>query len=139
MDDDLDGLVDEVVAVTGNTRGTALYKEFFGTERVFEFKRPVLNEQLDAMRTWPEVLENKTEPKLVQIREMCETLIRAAEEATARKKAVEARMTVFRETGTRPQLVAEFNALRKSIHGELSKLEQLAKLQAELDELRGDE
>lgn len=40
-----------------------------------------------------------------------------------RKKAVQGRLVVFRETGTRAQLIAAFNAWPKSTFGELSTLQ----------------
>lgn len=123
LDDELDAVVDEVVGITGNVRGTPLYKELFGSLQVSAFKRPTLNEQLSAMANWIEVLAGKSDPRLAKIRDRLEMLVPEAESAQAQQRAVATRLRVFRETGMRPQLIAEFNALRKSILGELSKLQ----------------
>lgn len=123
LDISLDEIVDMVVSVVGNRRGSGLYRELFGNKQVFEFKRPILNEQLDAMESWPQILADHDHPVLVSAVQKLGQVLPLAKEAQTNKKAVKARLVTFRETGTRAELITEFNGLRKSCFGKLSKLQ----------------
>lgn len=123
IDEELDDLVDLVTGVTGNRRGPGLYRELFGNKRVFDFKRPIMNEQLDAMKGWQDVLADRDDPVLTRVAQGLEQLIPRAEEIRAKQQSARARRVMFRETGTRFQVIGQFNALRKSTLGELSKLQ----------------
>lgn len=123
LDVELDDVVDMVAGVTGNRRGPGLYRELFGNKRVFEFKRPILHEQLDAMIDWQEILDGRADPVLNLAHQKLAALIPKAIEAQTNKKSIQARLVTFRETGGRAVFIDEFNALRKSCFGELSKLQ----------------
>ena len=47
-----------VLLITGDDRSHALYTLFFGKKALFEFRRPMLGAQLEAMRKWVPSLEN---------------------------------------------------------------------------------
>jgi len=125
-DDELDVLVDAVsnvlLSITGKDRDAAIYKLYFGDKRPSELKRPVLGDQLEAMRAWSSTLKSAKNPALSALGDGVEQKVAAADAAKDAMAAAQHARRVFRTTGERRALIDQFNALRKSTYGKLAEL-----------------
>jgi hypothetical protein len=110
-----------ILTITKDNREHSLYTHFFGDESLSDFKRPVLGEQLQAMRGWIGLLEASEHPSLKALGPDLEPVVKAADDAVKAKANVEQKKKLFREDERR-KLFDEVNAARKSAHGELAKL-----------------
>jgi hypothetical protein len=111
-----------VLTVTGDDKKHPLYVAFFKKKALGVFKRPVLGEQLDAMRGWIEPLTTSDVPALAELGPEVEAAVAAADQAVATRGALETQSVFFREAGGRKRLFDKVNAVRKSTHGELAKM-----------------
>ncbi|MDC0742404.1 hypothetical protein [Polyangium mundeleinium] len=127
VDDDLDRLTDAIAALSliesKNDRGALPYAHYFGSQRPSELKRPILGGQLDTMRHWPPSLQAASSQQLQTIGAALADLVERADQKTTTQAAVSQKIADFRTIGSRKQLVDEFNALRKSLHGKLGEIQ----------------
>lgn len=110
-----------VLALTGQKRDVKLYVHFF-KKPLNEFLRPTLSGQLTAMDAWIKSLEEKsTPPSLAAMLPELIDLVAAGKQASQLRDEVKLKIKQFREVGERRQLIDQVNALRKELHGALSK------------------
>jgi len=126
-DEELDALLDAIATVSlieaKHDRGAMPYARYFGSQRPSDMKRPLLGGQLETMRSWPPSLKTSANALLQQYGADLEAKIAEADACTEAQTAAAQKLTDFRTIGTRKQLVDDFNALRKSIHGKLGEIQ----------------
>jgi hypothetical protein len=111
-----------VLVLTGGNRAHDLYLHFFGDKPLHLFVKPVLGNQLTAMRKWIPSLTGSEHPSLKTLGEELPALIQKAEDAATAVEDAEQARTDFREVGERRQFIDKVNALRKETYGILSTL-----------------
>jgi hypothetical protein len=128
-DDDLDDSVD---FVTGNlSRTSVLYGRLMGDQRRSDLKKPILAGQLATMASWPSALaEVQNNVILKDHAAVVADRVKAGDLAAEEKNTVAQKFADFRTVGTRGKLVDEFNALRKSIYGQLGQIQHDNQLKA---------
>lgn len=110
-----------VLALTGQKRDAELYTHYF-KKPLHELIRPVLSGQLKAMEQWITSLKgDKTPPSLAAMLPELVTLVAAGKKASETRDEIRTQIKQFREVGERRQLLDQVNALRKELHGALSK------------------
>ena len=127
LDQALDGVVDGVQAtllvdLRGN-RSSPIWLHYFGSMRPSDVKRPVLRGQVDVMRPWPASLAASDNPTLRQHGVTLTGLLEQADAAIQANDAASHALKNFRVLGTRAKLIDSFNALRKSVHGSLGRIQ----------------
>ena len=122
----LNGLVKKLdsllLMLTGKNRGAALYTMYFGAQRPFEVAAGILGPQLETMRGWVPLLKAASEPVLNTLGDEIKAAVDAADAAVSAKMAAENALLMFKATGDRAKMVADYNALRKGTYGELGKI-----------------
>jgi hypothetical protein len=125
-DDVLDTLVDMIVlallAIVKNDRTAPLWLQFFKNKTPYELKRPLLAEELEAVREWLGWLATSQFPTLLAFQGPATEAVAAGDLASKMRRDAEAELAAFRLTGDRMALFDEANAQRKSDFGEFSKL-----------------
>lgn len=125
-DDELDELVDAISqAVLLNVKGDRTapqYRLYFGAKTPGERKRPVLSQQLEAMRGWIPSLLAASNTVLMALGARLQLAVAAADAAVLGLAKVEQENREFRTVGPRRALVDNINALRKSTYGKLAKM-----------------
>jgi hypothetical protein len=125
-DDEIDIFVDNVSAtlllIYNNDRGSDEYKQYFGSEQPYVVKKPILDDELERVRGWIRMLKGSSHPLLKELSARCEALVKSADEAVAALATANEEYRIFRLTGEYSKFVDNFNATRKSAHGEISKL-----------------
>lgn len=126
-DQSLDGIADGVdstlrIDLKGD-RTSPVYLRYFGSRRPSELKRPYLGVQLEIMRGWPPSLVESGNPILQQYGVQLMNTITEADAAAAAKQRASQELTDFRVTGMRARLIDRFNAVRKSIYGQLGQIQ----------------
>ena len=127
LDNALDGVVDGVQAtllvdLRGN-RNSPIYLHYFGSMRPSDIKRPVLRGQVDVMRGWPASLAASDNPTLRAYGVTLADLLAQADEAIQTNDEISQQLKNFRVLGTRARLIDRFNAVRKSIYGQLGEIQ----------------
>lgn len=127
IDEELDALLDAIATVSlieaKHDRGAMPYARYFASQRPSEMKRPILGGQLETMRSWVPSLKSSSNALLQQYGTDLEAKVGEADNCTEAQAAAAQKLTDFRTIGTRRQLIDEFNALRKYIHGKLGELQ----------------
>jgi len=128
-DDELDIFVDNVstalLLIYNNNRKSDEYKQFFGSRQPSEIKNPILAEELETVRSWIGTLKGSSNPLLKALGARGEALVKSADDAVEVLGLANQEYRVFRFTGEYSRFVGSFNATRKSIYGELTKLPHL--------------
>ena len=121
-DNDLNDSVDFVAGNTG--RGTPLFTRLFTDQRPSDLKKPLLGNQLEAMRSWPGTLAEVEGNAILKDHAPVMTARVAAGDAAATEKSSAAeKFADFRAVGTRAKLIAELNSVRKALHGKLGEIQ----------------
>jgi len=117
----LDPLIDKVDAaaavVTGKNRQHPLYKSIFGDWRVADLKRPLLGEELEAVRPWPKVLAESGDDALAALAPQITKAIEHADKAVQALADAHSANRQFRLTGNRKKLIDDVNKLRTATFG----------------------
>lgn len=111
-----------VLVITKDERDNPLYTNLFGSKNLTEFRRPVLGEQLEAMRKWIPSLQQSPYPTLQAMAAELVTLVAEADAAKAARDSVQQQNRFFRDVGARRQWVDNLNAARQEVYGALAKL-----------------
>lgn len=124
VDADIDVLVtnilDRASAVFGKT--SKLYTFLLGGETEAEIRAPVLDEELDKVKTWVNQLDNCGDTTLQGYGATLEQKIVEAEKRIDTLDKAELALDEFRKVGGRPDLVDGANALRASVYGSINQL-----------------
>ncbi|AKT37242.1 hypothetical protein [Chondromyces crocatus] len=112
----------ELMNITGERRDHVLYVHYFKDKNVTELRRPVLGEQLDAMRDWIPPTQTSPHPTLRAMAPELMAAVAAGDAAATAKNDVARRRREFRDLGAKYQFVERLNATRKEIHGALAKM-----------------
>ncbi|HWN69092.1 MAG TPA: hypothetical protein VNM90_15745 [Haliangium sp.] len=123
----LDGIADGVdstlrIDLKGD-RNSPVYLRYFGARRPSDLKRPQLGIQLEIMRDWPPSLMESTNPMLQQYGTQLLGTVAQGDAAAAAKQRSAQELTDFRVTGMRARLIDRFNAVRKSLYGQLGEIQ----------------
>ncbi|MBK9265697.1 MAG: hypothetical protein IPM54_38650 [Polyangiaceae bacterium] len=120
-DRDLD---DSATFVAANTDSKSpLGKLLFGGLRPSEFRRPILNSQLEIMVEWPQTLAQSDKEILKDHVPLLAGRLETATTAANEKKQASQKLAEFRAIGTRAKLNEAFNAFRKSLYGKLGDIQ----------------
>jgi hypothetical protein len=125
-DDQLNRFADRIskalLTITADDRSHPLYRHYFGNKPLHVFKRPVLGEQLEAMRQWATALAASTHDSLKALAADIVPLIADADKAIKEKANAEEGLSSFRDVGDRKDYIDRVNAARKAAYGQLSTL-----------------
>lgn len=121
--DFLCAVIDGTIRVeNGGERKSLIHQRYFGNIQPSRFKRPVLGEQLETMRTWiPSLLGPQSSPTL----QACggQLIERVAQADAAKAAEVEAlRNLADHEIGPRKTFIDRLNAVRQALYGQLAEL-----------------
>ena len=100
----------------GPTR-TEVRTTLFGQDSISEFVRPIMNDQLKAMRAWPKYLATLTAPALKDLGPSVEVALKAADDSIQALTTAETALVNFR-SGTHAALVKQVNRLFHDIWAE---------------------
>lgn len=113
-----------VLTLVKDDRTHPLYLHFFGDKSQSVLARPKVGIEVLAMRPWLTSVENSPHPSLQAMAAELGLLILAADKALTARDAVKDRIRTFYDVGARRRLFDKCNGLRRSTHGELSRLAQ---------------
>ena len=123
LDSIVDGVDNNLLIDLKRDRNSPIYLRYFGPRRPSDLKRPRLGAQLESMRGWPPSLLDSPNPILQQYGAQLQTTIAEADAAAAAKQRNSQELTDFRVTGMRARLIDRFNAVRKSLYGQLGEIQ----------------
>jgi hypothetical protein len=123
IDENIDDLVDvldrTLLIATKNDRTAPLYQLYFGAKPPSLLKRPILGQELETVRAWIPSIEGSSVPAVAALAPAFKAAITAADAAVAaRTKAAQA-LKDFDTVGPKKALIDGYNALRKTVYGEL--------------------
>jgi hypothetical protein len=118
LDDFVDGFDKDLRAVAAKDPDDTRYRLYI-TGGLAELKRPVLGDELETLRAWPQFLSTEEDPRLVAHRAPLESAIRVADEALAGRAAADAKNAAFRTTGTLAKYVQKVLTARDHIWSDL--------------------
>ena len=125
-DDELDDFVDifdrTLLIITKNDRSAAIYQLYFGNQTAFEVTRPMLGNQLTTVRAWLPSIQSSPHPAIAALAPRLLALIADADLAVETLRAARQTLKDFDAIGPRKELIDGFNALCKTVHGELAAL-----------------
>ena len=125
-DDGLDDFVDvfdrTLLIITKNNREAALYQLYFASKTAYELTRPILGGELAAVRAWLPSIEASTHPAVAALAPRLFAVITAADLAVENLLTARQALKDFDAIGPRKDLIDGFNALCKTVHGELAAL-----------------
>ena len=104
---------------TARPRSTHSY---FGLKAAYLLKRPILSDELVTCRAWIPSLQTSTVASLAALATTLVTVVAAADAAVAQKIAADQALKDFDTIGGKKTLIDAFNALRKTVYGELAAL-----------------
>ncbi|MER2563004.1 MAG: hypothetical protein ABTQ32_19920 [Myxococcaceae bacterium] len=120
-----DGLDDFVVKLANEAKAAGIFELFF-SEAPTRLARPVLGDQLQAMRPWVKQLEAQSDKRFAGMPAELKTLLAQADAAIKSREDSSAAAVSFRKVGAYRKLVDQIAAARDE-------------LWAELDEVRRDQ
>lgn len=97
-----------------------LWRSLFGSLRPSQLTRPKLGDELEQVRTWPELLRTAPTKALRDRLDPCTARIKAADEALKARQVAQTALQVFK-TSKLTALVARLNSERSSLAGESEK------------------
>jgi len=110
---------DALQAVSKDT-SAPLWRSLFGNLRPSQLTRPKLGDELEQVRTWPELLRIAPTQALRDRLAPCTARIKAADEALKARQVAQTALQVFK-TSKLTALVARLNSERSSLAGESEK------------------
>lgn len=108
--------VDALQAVSKDTRAP-LWRSLFGGLRPSQLTRPKLGEELEQVRTWPELLRTAPTEALRNRAAPCTARVQAADDALRALQTAQTALQVFK-TSKLTALVARLNSARSALAGE---------------------
>jgi hypothetical protein len=128
VDGDLDPVVEDLAALVlrlvGSNRKHPLYLFFFGRYRPSDLVKPVLGVELTEVKAWPPALKGSEHAELRPVGDRVEALVTEADQAVAQKAGVARQWNELYLLGAHKVFVDDFNAWRRDLHADLSKLPQ---------------
>jgi hypothetical protein len=125
-DDGLDDFVDvfdrTLLIITKNDRTAAIYQLYFGNQTASELARPMLGDQLTTVRAWLPSIQSSQHPAITALAPRLLALVADADLAVETLRAARQALKDFDVIGPRKELIDGFNALCKTVHGELAAL-----------------
>ncbi len=125
-DDGLDDFVDVVdrtlLIITRNDRAAPIYLHYFGQKSASELTRPILASELTTVRAWLPSIQSSPHPTLASLAPRLSALVSDADIAITNHLAARQALKDFDAIGPRKELIDGFNALCKTVHGELAAL-----------------
>jgi hypothetical protein len=123
-DDALDDFVDTfdrtLLIAVKNDRKAGVYLMFFGNKSAYLLKRPILADELATCKSWIPTLQlPEVPPSVAALAPQLIAVCAAADAAVALKVAAEQALKAFDTIGGKKTLIDDFNALCKSVYGEL--------------------
>lgn len=106
-------------AVNKDTRAP-LWRSLFGSLNPSQLTRPKLGDELEQVRTWPELLHNAPTQALRDRVATCTARIKAADDALKARQVAQTALQVFK-TSKLTALVARLNSERSALAGESDK------------------
>ncbi len=110
-----------VLAAYKNDYSAPLYRQLCAGERPSEFRRPVLGDQLAAMRDWPGPLAAAEVAALSALADQIRPAVVEADAITSEQALTTQALDTF-DTGPLSDFVSECNAARKLVRGKLGEL-----------------
>lgn len=108
--------VDALQAVSKDTRAP-LWRSLFGGLRPSQLTRPKLGDELEQVRTWPELLRTASTEALRNRAAPCAARVKAADDALRALQTAQTALQVFK-TSKLTALVARLNSARSALAGE---------------------
>lgn len=128
VDADLDRLFDAIVAEararTEADPESSLMRRLLGTQRPQDARRPVLGEQLELMRRWPEVLFSTDAAPLHRLAAALSAALQQGEKAGGDRTRAEQALTDFEQRGERFEFIERFNGLRRATREKVVEIQQ---------------
>lgn len=129
VDAELDRLFDLIVAEAREQGGDSeakppLLRRLLGTQRPQDARRPVLGEQLELMRRWPEVLFSTEIESLHRMAAALTAELAQGDKAATDRTRAEQALSDFEQRGERSEFVDRFNVLRRATRERLTALQQ---------------
>jgi hypothetical protein len=125
VDAHLDAFVEATVAparaAVNKDTDAPLWRRLFGGQRPSDFVRPTLGQELENMRSWPDLLKAAPTKELTDRAAPCAALIKAADAAIAARTRAQAALDVF-QASKLGALVDRINAERARLIGEAERL-----------------
>jgi hypothetical protein len=125
-DDALDDFVDlfdrTLLILVKNDRTAAIYLLYFGKKTASALKRPILADELATVRAWLPSIHSSLSPAIAVLAAQLMAVLAAADEAVAGSLAAKQALKDFDAIGPKKELIDGFNALCKTVYGELAAL-----------------
>jgi hypothetical protein len=126
-DDALDDFVDifdrTLLIAVKNDREAGVYLMFFGNKPAHLLKRPILADELATCKSWIPTLQlPEVPPSVAALAPQLIAVCAAADVAVGQRVAAEQALKAFDTIGGKKTLIDAFNALCKSVHGDLNAL-----------------
>jgi len=122
LDDFVDTLDRTLLIAVKNDRKAPLYQAYFGLKPPNRLKRPILSDELVTCRAWIPTLQASPIASLATLAPTLVSVVAAADAAVAQKLAADKALKDFDTIGGKKTLIDEYNALRKTVYGELAAL-----------------
>jgi len=123
-DDGLDDFIDvfdrTLLIITKNDRDAAIYQLYFALKTASELARPILGDELATVRAWLPSIQSSLYPAIVALAPRLVDLIAAADIAVANLVVARQALKELDAIGAKKDLLDGFNALCKTVHGELA-------------------
>ena len=120
LDDFVDTLDRNLLIIVKNDRAAPLYQLYFGLKAAHLLKHPILSDELVTCRAWIPSLQTSTAAALAALGPLLVSVVAAADAAVAQKVATDQAVKDFETIGGKKTLIDAFNALCKSVYGELA-------------------
>lgn len=121
LDDFVEATVAPARVAVNKDTDAPLWRRMFGGQRPSDFVRPTLGQELDNMRSWPELLMAAPTKELTDRAAPCAALIKAADAALGARTRAQAALDVFAASQLSP-LFDRANAERARLIGEAERL-----------------
>jgi hypothetical protein len=125
-DDGLDDFVDlfdrTLLILVKNDRTAAIYLLYFGKKTASALKRPILADELATVRAWLPSIQSSPYPAIAALAALLIAVLAIADEAVANSLAAKQALKDFDAIGPKKELIDGFNALCKTVYGELAAL-----------------
>lgn len=119
-----DTVIKTILSLAKNGFQDTLYKHYCGEKRPYQFKEPILGEQLEGMRPWATSMRNEAAaPALQQLAEPVEQAVAEADQAVSARDKVQREISDFRTFGQRKLFIDAFNQRRERLAQDLDALE----------------
>ena len=125
LDEVFDIFVKALLGLCKSGFNDPLYEHYCGKKRPYEYKRPILGEQLEDMRRLGALLRHPaTPPTLVTLVELVEGAVASADDAVQQREKAQQDIASFRNIGERKRLIDAFNELRWGIYEQIVALQK---------------